>query len=243
MNDQTKQEWWFPTDESLPEFEGKRGKQRGSTGLMLENYIAKLLAEGHEDAAAVAGTIYAGLIETNYTRKPAYSDLRPEDKPEEENVSQETPDEPETEREVSQETPAGLRIYTFGTQKRKLANLAHLVGEHDAVVVDVRHRAGSRVREWNKGAMKRTLGDRYRHVRGFGNLNYKKRGAPIELADPEAGLAEVREVLASGKSVILLCYEEDPADCHRTTAAQLIASATGLEVTHLLRDGFTSRLI
>jgi uncharacterized protein (DUF488 family) len=80
-------------------------------------------------------------------------------------------------------------------------------------------------------------------VRAFGNLNYKKHGAPIELADPEAGVAEARAVLDAGQSVILVCYEEDPADCHRTVAANLLHAATMRPVHHLLRPGFTARMV
>jgi uncharacterized protein (DUF488 family) len=43
--------------------------------------------------------------------------------------------------------------------------------------------------------------------------------------------------------VILVCCEEDPADCHRSTVATLLKSQLGHPVEHLLRPGFTARLI
>jgi hypothetical protein len=231
------EEKYYPTREDLPEFEGKRGPQPGSTGLMLENYIAKLLAEGFEDEAAVVGTVYEGLVRTNYTRPPAHSDLRPAPETGEAEAPTEQPASP------TAAASAAPVIYTFGTQKRGLDELVAEAEGRDAVVLDVRYRAASRVADWNKARMSAALGERYRHARAFGNLNYKKHGAPIDLADPEAGVAEARAILDAGQSVILVCYEEDPADCHRSTVATLLKSQLGHPVEHLLRPGFTARMV
>ena len=48
----------------------------------------------------------------------------------------------------------------------------------------------------------------------------------------QAALAEAR-ALASETCACLLCYERDPAHCHRTVVAGMIAADTGLVVQHL----------
>ncbi|MCZ7547390.1 MAG: DUF488 domain-containing protein [Anaerolineae bacterium] len=128
-------------------------------------------------------------------------------------------------------------IYTFGTQRRRLAELVALAGDLDALVVDVRLAPRSRVREWNQAVMAAALGDRYLHVGVFGNLNYKTAGAPVRLRDPEAGIAALEPARAAGQSVILVCYEEDPAHCHRRDVAGLLHARWGWLVVHLLRGG------
>ncbi|MCZ7547396.1 MAG: DUF488 family protein [Anaerolineae bacterium] len=98
-------------------------------------------------------------------------------------------------------------IYTFGTQRRRLAELVALVHDLDALVVDVRLAPRSRVREWNQAVMAAALGDRYLHVGALGNLNYKTAGTPVRLCDMEAGIAALEPARAAGQSAILVCYE------------------------------------
>ena len=44
---------------------------------------------------------------------------------------------------------------------------------------------------------------------------------------------ETAIVAASEKRACLLCYEDDPACCHRTIVADLIAARTGAQIVHL----------
>lgn len=125
-------------------------------------------------------------------------------------------------------------IYTFGYQKRRPAELLAEAKRLGAVVVDVRLVPRSRAPGWSKRALAELLGERYQHVRGFGNVNYKD-GGPVELADAEAGLDAVRPILERGQSIILLCYEEQPGDCHRSAVARLLAGETSIPIEHLLR--------
>jgi uncharacterized protein (DUF488 family) len=131
-------------------------------------------------------------------------------------------------------------IYTFGTQRRQLQELVELAQALDAVVCDVRYSPRSRVEHWNKRVMARALGERYRHMQGFGNINYKN-GKPTELKDPAGALAETQAILDGGRSIILLCYEEHPEDCHRRLAARIVAEASGRPVQHLLRPGLAPK--
>jgi uncharacterized protein (DUF488 family) len=123
------------------------------------------------------------------------------------------------------------RIYTFGYLQRDVAELRDLADALDAIVIDVRESPQSRTEEWSGWSLKRALGERYLHVRGFGNLNYNNDG-PIVLRDPEAGLSAVAPIIAT-KSVILLCMCPNAATCHRNVVAQTIAADTGLCVEHL----------
>lgn len=50
--------------------------------------------------------------------------------------------------------------------------------------------------------------------------------------EPQAALAEAR-ILARGKRACLLCFERDPAQCHRRLVAEMIRAETGQTVTHL----------
>ena len=49
---------------------------------------------------------------------------------------------------------------------------------------------------------------------------------------PQAELAQAAG-LASTERVCLLCFEHDPAHCHRRIVAEMIAGGTDLRITHL----------
>jgi ParB/RepB/Spo0J family partition protein len=61
----------FPVNDGIPAME----KVLGGTGAMLEHYIARLLAGGHEAEAAVVGRVYEGLLSMNCAKLPAESPL------------------------------------------------------------------------------------------------------------------------------------------------------------------------
>ena len=122
-------------------------------------------------------------------------------------------------------------IFTAGYARlRDPERLAALAAAHDAVIIDVRLRPYTRFKGWSRGAFQAKFGTRYRRVEAFGNANY--RGGPVRLQATADGLAEVTPLLAQG-SVILLCGCADPAACHRSTVAALLAEATGCPIMHL----------
>ena len=123
------------------------------------------------------------------------------------------------------------KVYTFGYGRTKIESLVAYADWLDAVVVDVRMNASSRLPDWNKGKMSAALGKRYVHIREFGNANYKS-GGPIVLSDPATGCAKILKVLEK-HSVILLCACESVAHCHRNTVSELLLERYGLEPTHL----------
>src|SRR5690606_7338708 len=55
------------------------------------------------------------------------------------------------------------------------------------------------------------------------------------LATPEAhaALAELADLVGAGRRVALLCYEADPAHCHRTLVAAALGGLVPVAVTHL----------
>lgn len=62
----------FPVADDLPEVDAPN---KGSVGLVIETYIAKLLDAGEDKAAAAIGKLYEGLLKSNWTRPPRRSPL------------------------------------------------------------------------------------------------------------------------------------------------------------------------
>ena len=116
------------------------------------------------------------------------------------------------------------QVYTFGYSGRKLSDLVTLAEELDATVFDIRYSPRSRAPQWNKSSLMAALGDRYRHCRDFGNINY--RGGPIELVNYEAGKQAIEQ---SDRAVILMCMCKDLRSCHRNHVAERLA-AEGFKV-------------
>ena len=106
-------------------------------------------------------------------------------------------------------------VYTIGYSGRKMHEIKAIADRLEAVIFDIRFSPRSRVPMWSKSSFEREFGRRYRHVKAFGNKNYK--GGPIELVDFKAGVAEIQ---ISGRPVILMCACKNPAICHRTHIAE-----------------------
>lgn len=124
---------------------------------------------------------------------------------------------------------SNCRFFSTGYTGKKPADLLSLVNDNRAVVADIRFSTNSRVPRWRGPELARLLGDRYTHVGSLGNVKYRDHAAGIVIADLEAGL---REVLAVGGPVILLCACERAASCHRRVVADALASL-GHEVREL----------
>jgi uncharacterized protein (DUF488 family) len=97
----------------------------------------------------------------------------------------------------------------------------------NAVLVDVRLIPYSREPAWTRPALQGLLGERYVWVGALGNRNYKT-GGPIDLADPEAGIAAVRGVVDSYPAVVLMCACWSWRECHRRDAAELLSGRLGM---------------
>ncbi len=118
-----------------------------------------------------------------------------------------------------------MTVFTAGYTGRTVAQLLEAAQTLNADVMDIRFSPRSRNPVWSGSRLAESLGDRYRHLRAFGNANYKELEGPgTVLVDAEEGVRAVRSTLESGRNVILLCACKDPAGCHRTDVAALLRS-------------------
>ena len=119
------------------------------------------------------------------------------------------------------------------------------------LVIDVRAIAASRRPGFSKTVLGSSLGEAgigYLHLRDLGTpkagREAARAGRPAEMrrifedhlqttAAHHALEAAICESL--GRRACLLCYEADPACCHRTIVAERITERTGCEVVDLLR--------
>lgn len=119
------------------------------------------------------------------------------------------------------------QVYTTGYGDKKVGAIASLAKRYDAIVLDIRYSPRSRNPDWSKKRMKERMGERYIHVREFGNANY--RGGAIRIVDYDAGKAIIEQ---SDKPAILVCVCKDAKICHRTTIARRLR-ADGFDVEEI----------
>jgi uncharacterized protein (DUF488 family) len=105
-----------------------------------------------------------------------------------------------------------------------------------ALVVDVRLFPRSQRAGWAGAALEPVLGEHYVHVPELGNRNYRSRGGPIQIADPQGGVARVAPLLVE-RSVILLCRCPQVETCHRRIVAALVQAAMEAPIVHLEPPG------
>ena len=131
--------------------------------------------------------------------------------------------------------PAAVTLYTIGYEGAALdALIGTLQTAGVTLLVDTRERAQSRRPGFSKTALSMALAQGsigYLHLRALGTppavrKDYKmthdfaslKRGYLTHLATQGAALEELGR-LAARETVALLCYEANPADCHRSLIA------------------------
>lgn len=128
----------------------------------------------------------------------------------------------ETEREP---TPVKSRqgrppIYLFGYSGKTDEVIEQAIGEN-GLLLDIRFSPKSRRAGYSRAGLIRTFGDRYHHVREFGNADYQTGG--IRLADPDAGLAIIDALAAEHPGpIFLMCACEDGTTCHRHEVGRLL---------------------
>ena len=141
-------------------------------------------------------------------------------------------------------------IATIGYEKAPQAEvLDRLKSAGVELVIDVRAVAASRRAGFSKGMLSQSLlaeGIGYLHLRDLGTPKPGREAARAgrvsemrqifaeHMATPEAHLALARAVEESrGRRVCLLCYEADPACCHRAQVAEAMAGVTGAPILNL----------
>jgi uncharacterized protein (DUF488 family) len=140
-------------------------------------------------------------------------------------------------------------VYTIGYEGADQDRfIAALQGAGVAVLADVRAVALSRKRGFSKGSLRQRLSEERIGYRHFVDLGTPKPGREAARAG-DAGLMrrifceqlatagaqtafEELATLASEQPVCLLCFERDPAMCHRRIVAERLAER-GLETVDL----------
>jgi uncharacterized protein (DUF488 family) len=128
-------------------------------------------------------------------------------------------------------------LFTIGYEGRELAELiAMLSAEKIECVIDIRELPLSRRRGFSKtplGEALRAAGIDYVHMKSAGNpYRREKDSIPRDklLAKYERHIAKADDVVAEvsaaarGKRAALLCYEHEPAECHRSLLAPRVAA-------------------
>jgi uncharacterized protein (DUF488 family) len=128
-----------------------------------------------------------------------------------------------------------MTIYTIGYTGWKPEQILSTLERLDATLLDIRYKPRSRVPQWNKGPLERTLGTRYLHVPELGNVNYKGSVEDILIADLPGGTEVLRRFHQENRNVVLMCVCEDVSTCHRKVVAEAMAKSLGVAVCHLGR--------
>jgi uncharacterized protein (DUF488 family) len=141
-------------------------------------------------------------------------------------------------------------IATIGYETATLPDvIARLRGAGVELVLDVRAVASSRRAGFSKTLLAASLGEAgigYQHLRDLGTPKAGRQAARAgritemhaifegHMQAPEAQIALARAIEASlAQRSCLLCYEDDPAGCHRTLVAALMTERTGAPVVDL----------
>jgi uncharacterized protein (DUF488 family) len=150
-----------------------------------------------------------------------------------------------------------MPISTAGYEGQTIsAFIRRLDDEAITLVVDVREMPLSRKRGFSKtglaAALKRqNIG--YVHVRELGcpkpirdryredgNWARYTRAFLAHLQRQQLAIKQLAD-LAQSQSLALLCYEADPAQCHRSYVAHAVADLTGGQVAHIRADDVSSK--
>jgi uncharacterized protein (DUF488 family) len=142
-------------------------------------------------------------------------------------------------------------LATIGYQAATVASfLQALQAAGIELLVDVRAVASSRRPGFAKSRLAATLSGcdiGYRHLRGLGTPAEGRAAARagrfarlrtiyrahLATAGAQAELAELIELVRSGCSVCLLCFEADPAHCHRSMVADAVRAELPVGLVHL----------
>lgn len=146
-------------------------------------------------------------------------------------------------------------LYTIGYQLRSIGEFVGILKDAGIdVLVDVRDVAFSHKPGFSGGALRDALatrGIRYVHAQFAGNPKWLRENSestsdalelyrwyldefPEIVAEFESAIDKLN---AGGKSPAIMCFERDPAECHRTIIAERWARrARGRRVVHLATD-------
>ena len=146
-----------------------------------------------------------------------------------------------------------MNIYTAGYEGLALADFLRVVAQAGVRrVVDVREMPLSRKRGFSKAPLAsalETAGIGYLHMRSLGcpkpiRDRYRSdqdwgayTSAFMEYLSMQSTAIDELARLCMEQSSALLCYETDPARCHRTYVARAAAAVAGADVLHITSAG------
>jgi uncharacterized protein (DUF488 family) len=143
-------------------------------------------------------------------------------------------------------------LFTIGyEQTPQAAVLDALVDAKVDLLVDVRAVSASRRPGFSKRQLAASLDQKhigYLHLRALGTPTEGRQAArsghfdemlrifDAHLKTPQAmeEMDELENLVRAGRRVCLLCYERDPAHCHRRRIAEIIHKRTGGKIEHLV---------
>jgi len=128
-------------------------------------------------------------------------------------------------------------IYTASYSKITPDQLLAAAQRLNAKIIDVRYKPFSRKPTWNKKKLQQLMGDTYKHIVAYGNVNYKS--GPIQLLDPTNASIQLIPILKQ-QPIILLCVCASPKSCHRSTAADHLSNLTNAPIHHLTKQEITT---
>jgi len=141
-------------------------------------------------------------------------------------------------------------LFTIGYEGCTIADVLGALKEAQVgLLIDVRAVSRSRKPGFSKRQLAAALdehGIRYVHLQALGTpkpgRDAVRAGHPERMEtifrahmkddQPQAELADAAG-LARGGRACLLCFEQDPLQCHRRIVAEMITAGTGQHVTHL----------
>jgi uncharacterized protein (DUF488 family) len=131
--------------------------------------------------------------------------------------------------------------------------LRALAGARVELLVDIRAVASSRRPGFSKTKLAANVaqaGIDYLHLRALGTPADGRAAARAgrhaemrkiflaHMSEDEAqdALEDLAQIVRSGRRVCLLCFEADPAHCHRNIVASMLGETMPLEIEHLVPD-------
>jgi len=145
-------------------------------------------------------------------------------------------------------------VSTIGYESSTMAAfLAALTGAGVKLLVDVRAVASSRRPGFAKTKLAANLADAgidYLHLRGLGTPSDGRAAARAGRHDEmkaifrehlagdaaQADLATLADLARGERKLALLCFEHDPAHCHRSLVAAALAERVPVAIEHLMPD-------
>lgn len=144
-----------------------------------------------------------------------------------------------------------LTVATIGYEAATVPSFLDALREAGVeLLVDVRAVASSRRPGFAKTRLAANVGEagiEYLHLRGLGTPAEGRAAARagrhdelrriflehLETAEAQAELEVLAGIVRSGRRVCLLCFEADPAHCHRSMVAAALGALVPIRVTHL----------